>query len=118
MIRRNWPSILAWLLAAFFLVGASANLFAGEATVEEYRGWGYPGWFHYVTGVLELSTAVLLTMPATRLAGSAVGGVVMVGAAGTLILHGELVHALLPLAILALLGLNGWMASKGPGTRT
>jgi len=49
----------------------------------EYRRWGYPDWFHFVTGALELATAALLVVTATRLLGAGLGGAVMLAAAGT-----------------------------------
>lgn len=112
MSRQIWSVAFAWLLAAFFVVGATVNIAGSEATLEEYRRWGYPAWFHSVTGALELTTAALLVFSATRLAGSAVGAAVMTAAAATVLLHGEPLHSLAPLTVLALLGLNAWVLMR------
>jgi DoxX-like family len=82
-ISRRQVSALA--LAAFFVVGSLSNIFAPGSIYEEYLRWGYPHWFHFVTGSLELTTAVLLTQARTRLWGSALGGAVMLAALATVI---------------------------------
>jgi uncharacterized membrane protein YphA (DoxX/SURF4 family) len=84
-----WRDIFAWLLAAFFVLGGSLNIFATAELVEDYRRWGYPGWFHYVTGSLEWMAAALIMLPVTRLAGSTLAAAIMVSAAGTVLMHGE-----------------------------
>lgn len=97
------PKILAWALAAFFMVGALGNTFPPAPIVENYSRWGYPSWFHYVTGGLELLTALLLALGSTRLVGVVLGSAVMGGAAATLLFHGDFSHAILPLVVLAAL---------------
>ena len=67
-------TVLALILAAFFVVGGTANMLASEATRADYLRWGYPAWFHYVTAALELTAAVLIAFPRTRLAGGRVPG--------------------------------------------
>lgn len=112
MKKIPWRNVYAWLLAAFFVVGGSLNIFASPEIVEDYRRWGYPDWFHYVTGLLEWSSALLLAMPFTRLAGSALAAMIMTAAAVTVLLHGEYTHAVPPLVILALVCLNAWLTSR------
>lgn len=96
-----WISILAWLLAAFFVVGGIGNIFASEAIRADYQRWGYPAGFHYLTGVLELAAAVLIANHATRSWGAGLAGMVMAAAATTVLMHGELTHAMTPLVVLA-----------------
>ncbi len=107
-----WRHLFAGALAAFFLLGGTLNIFAGPEIRADYARWGYPDWFPYVTGLLEWSTAVLLALPRTRLAGSLLGTGVMAAAAATVLLHGEWSHAIPPLAVLALVVLNGWLTRK------
>lgn len=109
-----WTNILAWLLAAFFVLGGTLNIFATEEVVQDYQHWGYPGRFHYVTGLMEWSAAVMLVRRSTRLAGSALAAAVMLAAAGTVLLNGEYAHAVAPLVVLALVGLNGWLTWRRP----
>jgi peptidoglycan/LPS O-acetylase OafA/YrhL len=109
-IRERLPQIAAWILAAFFVVGGMANIVGPQAILDDYRRWGFPGWFHYVTGGMELLTALFLVRNGTRWIGAALGALVMAAAAATLLLHGEWGHALLPLGLLAVLALLGRVA--------
>lgn len=101
MRRFPWVSLLQWLLAAFFIFGSAGNIFASAAILEDYHRWGYPDWFHYVTGASELSTGVLLLIRSTRTLGAAIGCAVMLAAALTVVIHGEYLHALAPIVVLA-----------------
>ena len=106
MNRLPWRNIFAGLLAAFFAFGGFGNIFASDAIPAHYARWGYAGWFHYVTGVLELAAAVLIAFPATRLIGSVLGCAIMAVAAGTVLVHGEYSHAIPPLVVMTLTALN------------
>ncbi|WP_219910122.1 DoxX family protein [Variovorax sp. WS11] len=111
-IRLSPRVLFNGLLFAFFLLGGFGNVFAADQILEDYVRWGYPGWFHYVSGVLEMSTAALLLFVRTRIAGVLVGTAMMVAAAGTVLLHGEFLHAIAPVAVLILLLVNGWLAMR------
>src|ERR1700728_274028 len=102
MSKISWRRVSALALAAFFVVGSLSNIFAPGSIYEEYLKWGYPHWFHFVTGSLELATAVLLARASTRLLGSALGCTVMLGALATVTLHGEFGHAMPPLVVATL----------------
>ena len=108
----NWKTVLAVLLSAFFVLGGTLNILASPDILADYDRWGYPAWFHYVTGGLELTAAMLMAIPATRIAGSALAAAVMASAAGTVLLHGEYLHALPPVIVFTLACLNGWLARK------
>lgn len=112
IVRRvKWASLLAWALAAFFIAGGIGNIFVSAEIAQDYRRWGYPDWFHYVTGALELCTAILLIVARLRLGGVLLGGLVMLAAAGTVLLHGEYAHAIAPIIVLLMtigLGWIGW----------
>jgi hypothetical protein len=110
MSKISWRQISALALAAFFVVGSLSNIFAPGSIYEEYLKWGYPHWFHFVTGSLELTTAVLLARAQTRLWGSALGCTVMLAALATVTLHGEYGHGVAPLVVAALSVLVGWIA--------
>ena len=93
----SWRPVLAWALAAFFVAGSLGNLFAPRSIYEEYLKWGYPHWFHFITGSLELTAAVLLARTPSRLWGAVLGCTVMCEALRTVIIHGEYGHAVAPL---------------------
>ena len=116
-IRKGWTNVKDFLrqvsalaLAAFFVVGSLSNIFAPGSIYEEYLRWGYPHWFHFVTGSLELTTAVLLAQARTRLWGAALGCTVMLAALATVTLHGEYGHGVPPLIVATLSIVVGWIA--------
>ncbi|CAN7701898.1 DoxX family protein [Rhizobium sp. LjRoot258] len=94
-------SALQYLLAAFFVIGGVGNIAAPASILADYQRWGYPWWFHYVTGVLELTTSILL-LSRYRIAGALLGSAAMAAAVGTVAFHGEYTHAIPPLAVLTL----------------
>jgi hypothetical protein len=106
----SWRQVLPLALAAFFVVGSLINIVASRSIIEEYLKWGYPHWFHFVTGSLELMTAVLLARARTRLWGSALGCTVMLAALTTVTLHGEYGHGVAPLVVATLSIVVGWIA--------
>jgi hypothetical protein len=69
----SWAQALTLALAAFFVVGFVINTFMVKKVGPEYHRWGYPDWFHFVSGGLELFVALLLPAMATRLFGVALG---------------------------------------------
>ena len=101
--------VLVWLLVAFFLIGGLINWIAPERIRQDYKRWKYPGWFHYITAVLEITAAILISFPKTRLAGTALAAIVMGAAIATLILHREYKHVVAPILILNLSLLCGWL---------
>ncbi|MGF6310002.1 hypothetical protein ABIB82_003373 [Bradyrhizobium sp. i1.8.4] len=110
MSKISWRQVSALALAAFFVAGSLSNIFAPGSIYEEYLRWGYPHWFHFVTGSLELTTAVLLARERTRLWGSALGCAVMLAALATVTLHGEYGHGAPPLIVAILSIVVGWIA--------
>ena len=118
-MNRGADTVFALALAAFFVVGSLGNILAPGSIYEEYLKWGYPRWFHVVTGALELTTAVLLARPGTRLLGSALGCAVMLGALATVTLHGEYGHAVPPLVaatVTIVIGSITWRKQFGGST--
>jgi hypothetical protein len=113
-VTSEWRGrLLVWVLAAFFAFGGVVNIVGVEPVRTDFARWGYPGWFHLLTGGLELAVAVLLACRATR-AGAALGAGVMTAAATTVLAHGEYLHAVAPLVVLVLLAL----AWRRPPART
>ena len=111
MSKISWRQVLPLALAAFFVVGSISNILAPGSIYEEYLKWGYPHWFHFVTGSLELTAALLLLRAPSRVLGAALGCTVMLAALATVVVHGEYGHAVPPLiaAILSLVvGWIGW----------
>lgn len=111
MRNMNWKSVLALVLAAFFVVGGIGNILASATILEDYRRWGFPDGFNYVTGTLELIAAVLIAWRPMRVFGAALAAAVMTAAAGTVLFHGEFTHAIAPATVLIVtlvVGVTAW----------
>jgi uncharacterized membrane protein YphA (DoxX/SURF4 family) len=110
MNRSKAATVALWigtvLFAALFAFSGAGKL-AGKF-VEGFVHYGYPGWFSYVIGVVELGGAVALLIRPVAALGAAALGVVMVGAIPTHLLNGEAPKAFGPLAFLVLLSVIGW----------
>jgi hypothetical protein len=112
--RRSYLHIFLLItLPAFFLIGGLGNLFPSATILADYDRWGYPIWFHYVTGGAELLAALLLSIAATRLWGTLLGIALMAAAFLTLIIHGEWGHALAPFIAGLALALHLWLNRNG-----
>ncbi|MFP3505108.1 DoxX family protein [Burkholderia sp. SIMBA_062] len=109
MSKISWRQVFPLILAAFFVVGSLSNIVAPRSIFEEYLKWGYPHWFHFVTGSLELMTAILLARARTRLWGSVLGCTVMLAALATVAVHGEYGHGVAPLVVATLSIVVGWI---------
>lgn len=99
---------LSCALSAFFGLGFVINTFAVKMVGPEYQRWGYPDWFHFVTGALELVVAMLLPLAMTRLFGVALGSAIMIAAIVTVTYHHEFHRAAAPFVVLVLLAIVGW----------
>ena len=88
------------------------NIIGPDPIRADFARWGYPEWFHLLTGALEVVTAGLL-MSRLRRAGVAIGAGIMTAAAVTLVVNGEYFHTVAPLVVLTLLGLV-WRLSPVP----
>ncbi len=94
--------ILTVLLAVAFL-GAGGSKLAGRPPMpENFTRWGFPLWFMYLTGVIEVAAALLLLVPRTATLGGALVVGTMVGAALTHLKEGEGPQAVAPLILLVL----------------
>jgi putative oxidoreductase len=77
-------NVLLWcvqaLLAFVFVNAAWAKLAGNPEMVALFTAVGSGQWFRYVTGILELTGAVLIVLPKTRRMGAVVLATVMLGA--------------------------------------
>ena len=83
-MRRKLLAVLLWgvqgVLALEFLFVGGAKLWGMREMVELFTALGVGQWFRYVTGILELTGAVLLLVPGRGRAGAALLATVMFGA--------------------------------------
>jgi hypothetical protein len=103
----SWIHGLTGALWAFFALGFVINTFAVKKVGPEYERWGYPGWFHFVSGGLELLVALLLPATVTRPFGIVLGGAIMLAAIATVIYHREHPRAVPPFIVFVLLAILG-----------
>lgn len=96
------------LLALAFLAAGGAKLFDAAPMIQVFDQVGVGQWFRYVTGLLEVSGALMLVFRPTRLFGALVLAAVSLGAtaAHLTVLGGSPVPALV---LLTLCGLVVWM---------
>jgi uncharacterized membrane protein YphA (DoxX/SURF4 family) len=96
------------LLAGMFALAGTMKLVNAEEAGKQFAAYGYPDWFRVLIAVVEIagSLAILISRAAFWAAGAL--AVVMVGAAFTHLLHGEVPQAAVPLVLLALLVAVGY----------
>jgi hypothetical protein len=108
MTAISWIEAPSFALAAFFVLGFVINTFAVKLVGPDYRRWGYPDWFHFLSGGLDLVVALLLPALVTRPFGVALGCGIMLAAMATVIYHREYPRAIPPFIVFALLTIVGW----------
>ena len=91
------------ILAIFFLMAGGTKILNPDAHAENFANWGYPLWFLYVTGLIEVGGAIGLLIPAARFYSTLVLMATMVGAVVTHLRAGEIGAVPVPLVLLALL---------------
>ncbi|NMI03608.1 DoxX family protein [Paenibacillus sp. SZ31] len=104
MIILSW--ILQGLLAAMFIMAGTGKTFGSKMHIEAFTTWGYPQWFRVLTGVIELTAAILLII------GFWVEGAAILGAAisvavgmGGVVTHVRAKDTFKDTAMIAILGI-------------
>lgn len=107
--KLKWlKGVPVYFITAFFVAGAIGNILALGDIPLDYERWGYPDWFHYITGILELSVAILLLRRSTRFWGAGLGFLIMGAACATVLLNGEVGRLALPLVMLLGCAIVAW----------
>jgi len=93
MANSKAGNAVAWILqiaaAAMFLMAGGSKLAGAQPMVEMFEAIGVGQWFRYVTGTIEVVSALLLLMPSMAAIGAALLVCVMVGA---IIAHLTILH--------------------------
>ena len=108
-MRTTITWVLSILLAIAFLVASFVKITAQPVMVQGFAAFGFPVWFLYVTGFIELAGAILVLLPRFAGIGAALLSCVMVGAIFTNLTHGQAAMAVVPLIFLALALTVGWL---------
>ena len=104
---------LSIVLALIFLAAGGTKLTSPDTHADAFARWGYPMWFLYVIGMVEVAGALLILVPAARFYGAVVLGMTMLGAAYTHLRADELQAVPIPLVLMALAGVVAW-GSRSP----
>jgi len=116
--QRKGVNVALWvlqaLLALAFVGAASGKLLGKPDMVALFEAIGIGQWFRYLTGLMELTGALLIVVPRTKFFGAALLSLVMIGAVLThlFILHNAPTAAAV---LLVFAGVVAW-ARRGEAT--
>src|SRR5271156_3379524 len=88
----------AELVVAGFFGAGLFNAIGTPGTQSDFARWGYPPWSRRLTGGLEMMSAVLIALPASRILGLALGATIIAVAVLTVLRHRDFSH-LAPLSV-------------------
>lgn len=100
---------LSALLALVFLASGGAKLAGLEFEVAAFARWGYPSWFMYFTGVVEVAGGIGLLIGRVAALAAASMVLVMIGAVTTHVIHAEWGTLMVATVILVLAILRAWL---------
>ena len=101
-------TLLAYLLALVFLLSGIAKLASLEFEIQAFARWGYPAWFMYLSGVVEIAGAIGLLIPRISALTAACLALFMSGAVGTHLIHSEWLMSYVAASIMIAAGLRAW----------
>jgi putative oxidoreductase len=107
---------LSALLAFAFLSSGVMKLMGHPMEEHAFQSFGYPLWFMYVIGLLEIAGAILVLVPRVAYVGAGLLACVMVGAVFSHLTHGQAAMTPVPLVLLLIAlaagTLRGWGEQK------
>ena len=113
----DWKQAGVWaltiVLASFFFLAGGLKLRGTPSQVESFAHWGYAAWVLYVIGAIEAAGAIGLLVPRLACFATVLLGGTMLGASLTHLVHHEMKAVPVPLAILGLLAVVGYVR-RGP----
>jgi putative oxidoreductase len=108
MVKLAGTWTLQILFGALFVVLGSAK-FGDPSWVRKFADWGYPDGFYMVVGVFEIAGGLMVLVPRVASYGALVIATVMIGAALTHLVHGEMQRLSGPLMFLAIAAAVAWL---------
>jgi putative oxidoreductase len=105
------PTLVLWilqiLLAAVFFMAGGSKLTGVMPAVDMYSQIGWGQWFRYVTGIIEVGSAVMLLVPLRAMSGA---GLLICTMTGAIVAHLTVLHTLLSARRSCLLsGVVAWL---------
>ena len=104
--------VLSVLLALIFLVSGGLKLAGAEFELVAFERWGYPLWFMYLTGAIEVAGGIGLLVPRLSALAATCLGMLMMVAIATHVVHAEWGMLLIALAIFSAAGLRAWIGRR------
>ncbi|HSG92942.1 MAG TPA: DoxX family protein [Methylotenera sp.] len=96
------------LLAVIFLLSGAAKLAGLDFEIQAFQRWGYPIWFMYLVGGVEVSGAAMLMIRPLRALAAAGLSLFMTGPIVTHVLHAEWPMMMVALSIMLFAGWVAW----------
>ena len=112
MATSKATNVVAWILqilaAAMFLIAGGSKLMGAQPMVDMFDAIGIGQWFRYVTGGIEVVSALLLLVSSTAPIGAALLVCTMVGA---IITHLTVLHTspAMPVVLLVVCAIVFWL---------
>ena len=107
-MKKDIKTALWVVLGAMFIMAGGAKLMGSHSQVEHFAQWGYPLWFLYLTGLIEVGGGICLFIPRTQFYGIVILSITMIGAALTHLRAHEMNAFPVPLVLLGLLVTLAW----------
>ena len=103
-------TVVTWalqgLLALMFIMAAFGKVIGSKMHIENFNKWGYPQWFRYVTGIVELVGAVLLIVGYWNGTAALIGAAIFVAVGiGGVITHIRVKDTMKDTAMILILGI-------------
>lgn len=114
-MKNIFQTALNILLGMFFIMAGGKKLLGLPAQIDSFFRWGYPLWFLYLIGAIELVGGISLLIPQLRLFAILMLSVTMIGASITHFRAGEMAAVPVPIILLVLLLILAWMIGGFPG---
>ena len=111
-MNNNAIRIVSWILALIFLLSGGAKLVGLEFEIEAFTRWGYPLWFMYLAGALEVAGGIALLVPRLSALASAGLAAFMIGAVATHVVHAEWARLVVALAIMLTAAWRAWAGTS------
>ena len=108
MMKKLIKAALWIVLGVMFIMAGGAKLMGQHSQVEHFAQWGYPIWFLYLIGTIEVGGGICLFIPKAQFYGIVVLSITMVGAALTHLRAGEMSAFPVPVVLLCLLVMLAW----------
>ena len=117
--RGRQDVLISWILrlavAGVFLSVGASKFDADSYWVKLFNQIGWGDWFRYLTGIVQVTGAVLVVVPRTFLIGIGILACTMLGAAAIWIVKfGAPENAIIPAAILVALVAIGFHGARRP----